>query len=176
MKELIPVEVIEKKIFLIRGQKVMIDRDIAEMYGVETKRLNEQVRRNIKRFPEDFMFQLSNEEFENWKSQIATSNSDKMGLRRRPYAFTENGVAMLSSVLTSDRAIEVNIQIMRTFTRLKTLALENNELKAIISKIENKLNSHESHILDNKKVIKEIIGTLNKLLTDKSKTGRKIGF
>ena len=131
MKSMIPVEVIEKKIFLIRGQKVMLDRDIAEMYGVETKRLNEQVRRNTKRFPEDFMFQLSKEEFENWRSQIATSNSDKMGLRRRPYAFTENGVAMLSSVLTSDRAIEVNIQIMRTFTRLKTLALENNELKAI---------------------------------------------
>ena len=122
------------------------------------------------------MFQLSKEEFENWRSQIATSNSDKMGLRRRPYAFTENGVAMLSSVLTSDRAIEVNIQIMRTFTRLKTLALENNELKAIVAKIEKRLNSQESHIVENKKAIKEIIGALNKLLTDKSKEDRKIGF
>ncbi len=176
MNKMIPVEVIEKKIFLIRGQRVMLDRDIAELYGVETKRLNEQVRRNIKRFPGDFMFQLSKEEFENWRSQIATSNSDKMGLRRRPYAFTENGVAMLSSVLTSDRAIEVNIQIMRTFTRLKTLALENNELKAIVAKIEKRLNSQESHIVENKKAIKEIIGALNKLLTDKSKEGRKIGF
>ncbi len=174
MNKMIPVEVIEKKIFLIRGQKVMIDRDIAEMYGVETKRLNEQVRRNIKRFPEDFMFQLSKEEFDNLKSQIATSSWG--GVRKRPLAFTENGVAMLSGVLTSDSAIEVNIQIMRTFTRLKTLALENNELKAIVAKIEKRLNSQESHIVENKKAIKEIIGALNKLLTDKSKEGRKIGF
>ena len=174
MNKMIPVEVIEKKIFLIRGQKVMIDRDIAEMYGVETKRLNEQVRRNIKRFPEDFMFQLSKEEFGNLKSQIATSSWG--GVRKRPLAFTENGVAMLSGVLTSDSAIEVNIQIMRTFTRLKTLALENNELKAIVAKIEKRLNSQESHIVENKKAIKEIIGALNKLLTDKSKEGRKIGF
>ncbi len=174
MSKMIPVEVIEKKIFLIRGQKVMIDRDIAEMYGVETRRLNEQVRRNIKRFPEDFMFQLSKEEFGNLKSQIATSSWG--GVRKTPLAFTENGVAMLSGVLTSDRAIEVNIQIMRTFTRLKTLALENNELKAIVAKIEKRLNSQESHIVENKKAIKEIIGALNKLLTDKSKEGRKIGF
>jgi len=174
VSKMIPVEVIEKKIFLIRGQKVMIDRDIAEMYGVETRRLNEQVRRNIKRFPEDFMFQLSKEEFGNLKSQIATSSWG--GVRKTPLAFTENGVAMLSGVLTSDRAIEVNIQIMRTFTRLKTLALENNELKAIVAKIEKRLNSQESHIVENKKAIKEIIGALNKLLTDKSKEGRKIGF
>ncbi len=174
MNKMIPVEVIEKKIFLIRGQKVMIDRDIAEMYGVETRRLNEQVRRNIKRFPEDFMFQLSKEEFGNLKSQIATSSWG--GVRKTPLAFTENGVAMLSGVLTSDRAIEVNIQIMRTFTRLKTLALENNELKAIVAEIEKRLNSQESHIVENKKAIKEIIEALNKLLTDKSNEGRKIGF
>jgi len=107
MNKMIPVERIEKKIFLIRNQKVMIDRDIAELYGVETRRLNEQVKRNIKRFPEDFMFQLTREEFNDLKSQIATSSWG--GVRKLPYAFTENGVAMLSSVLTSDRAIDVNI-------------------------------------------------------------------
>ena len=102
---------IENLIFEIRGRQVMLDRDLAMLYGVETKRLNEQVRRNIERFPEDFMFQLNNNELNNWKSQIATSNSVTMGLRKRPYAFTENGVAMLSSVLRSPKAIEVNIQI-----------------------------------------------------------------
>jgi hypothetical protein len=111
---LIPEERIEQSILLIRGQKVILDRDLAKMYGVPTGRLNEQVRRNIRRFPADFMLQLSKEEFENWKSQIAISNSAaRMGLRKRPLAFTEQGVAMLSSVLNSDRAIEVNIAIMR---------------------------------------------------------------
>ncbi len=176
MKSMIPIEVIEKKIFLIRNQKVMIDRDIAELYGVETRRLNEQIKRNIKRFPEDFMFQLTGEEFENWKSQIAMSKSEKMGLRRKPYAFTENGVAMLSSVLSSDRAIEVNIQIIRTFTRLKTMALTNSELKVLIGKIERRSDSYTTHIVDNKENIKKIIKTLNKLLTTKDTKSRKIGF
>lgn len=90
----------------------MLDRDLAELYGVETRRLNEQVKRNIERFPEDFMFQLTKEEFENWKSQIATSNSIVMGARKRPYAFTEQGVAMLSGVLKSSTAVEANIRIM----------------------------------------------------------------
>lgn len=176
MNKMIPVERIEKKIFLVRSQKVMIDRDIAELYGVETRRLNEQVKRNMKRFPGDFMFQLTKEEFEDWKSQIAMSNSDKMGLRRRPYAFTENGVAMLSSVLISDSAIDVNIQIMRTFTRLKSIALENKDLKMLISKIERRLDTHESHIVDNKETIKKIIDSLNKLLTIDDNKSKKIGF
>ncbi len=106
------IAVIQNKIYEIRGQKVMIDRDLAEMYGVQTKALNQAVKRNIERFPEDFMFQLTTEETQNWKSQIVTTNSIKMGLRRNPYAFTELGVAMLSSVLTSKIAIQVNIGIM----------------------------------------------------------------
>ncbi|MBQ3369301.1 ORF6N domain-containing protein [bacterium] len=106
---------IESEILVIRGQQVMIDRDLAELYGVETKRLNEQVCRNIERFPEEFCFQLNKDEFENWRSQFATSNSDKMGLRRPPYAFTEQGVAMLSAVLKSEQAILVSIQIMKVF-------------------------------------------------------------
>lgn len=110
---------VESLIRVIRGQQVMLDRDLAEMYGVETKRLNEQVKRNIERFPEDFMFQLTKEEFENWKSQFATSNSVVMGARKKPYAFTEQGVAMLSSVLRSKTAIEVNIRIMRAFVSMR---------------------------------------------------------
>lgn len=106
------IAVIQNKIYEIRGQKVMIDRDLAEMYGVQTKALNQAVKRNIERFPEDFMFQLTTEETQNWKSQIVTTNSIKMRLRRNPYAFTELGVAMLSSVLTSKIAIQVNIGIM----------------------------------------------------------------
>jgi len=107
--KVVPEERIVNKIYLIRGRKVILDRDLARLYEVPTKRLNEQVRRNIKRFPEEFMFQLTEEELKNWRSQIATSNKDKMGLRRRPYVFNEQGIAMLSSVLNSDRAIEVNI-------------------------------------------------------------------
>lgn len=107
------------KIYLIRGKKVMLDRDLAEMYGVETRRLNEQIKRNEKRFPGDFMFQLSEQELEDWKSHFATSNKEKMGLRKLPNAFTEQGVAMLSSVLNSETAIEVNIQII--FKALKQL-------------------------------------------------------
>jgi hypothetical protein len=98
-KSVIPAERIEKSILLIRGQKVMLDRDLAELYGVKTKVLKQAVRRNITRFPEDFMFELTKEEFENWRSQFVTSNRDKMGLRYRPMVFTEQGVAMLSSVL-----------------------------------------------------------------------------
>jgi len=123
---------------LIRGQKVMLGRDLAGLYGVSTGRLNEQVKRNLKRFPDDFMFQLTGDEFKNWKSQIAMSNSDKMGLRRRPFAFTENGIAMLSGVLNSERAIAVNIQIMRTFTQMRRMMLSYKELKEKIEKMESK--------------------------------------
>ena len=116
----------------------MLDRELARMYGVETKRLNERVKRNIKRFPEEFMFQLSKEEFYNWKSQIATSNSDKMGLRKLPYAFTDYGIAMLSSVLNSDRAIAINIQIIKTFIRMREMMLSYKDLKEKIEKMESK--------------------------------------
>jgi hypothetical protein len=113
MKELILQEVVERRILVIRGQKVMLDRDLAGLYGVPVKRLNEQVKRNLKRFPGDFMFLLTRQEVMNLKSQIATSSWG--GTRKLPYAFTEQGVAMLSSVLNSERAIQVNIAIMRAF-------------------------------------------------------------
>ena len=112
---------ISTKIYSIRGSKVMIDRDLASLYGVETRVMNQAVRRNIKRFPEDFMFQLSPEEFNKWKSQIVISNKEKMSLRKPPLVFTEQGVSMLSSVLHSETAIMVNIQIIRVFTRLRQM-------------------------------------------------------
>ncbi len=179
MKSIVPIERIEKKIYLIRNQKVMLDRDLADLYGVETRRLNEQVKRNIKRFPEDFMFQLTKEEFENLKSQFATSRWG--GVRKLPYAFTENGVAMLSGVLSSDRAIEVNVQIMRTFTYLKTEALENKDLKILLRKIERRLDNYGMLILSNEGEITEIKEALNSLLNvDKKrrlkKKTKKIGF
>ena len=122
----LPVENnVESLIRVIRGQQVMLDRDLAELYGVETRRLNEQVKRNIERFPEDFMFQLTKEEFENWKSQFATSNSIVMGARKRPYAFTEQGVAMLSGVLKSSTAVEANIRIMRAFVSMRHFMVNN---------------------------------------------------
>src|SRR6476659_4286398 len=120
------VQLIERRIYLIRGQKVMIDEDLAELYGVPTKRLNEQVRRNRKRFTADFMFQLTKEEEQNLRSQFATSSSGHGGRRSRAHVFTEQGVAMLSSVLNSERAIEVNIMIMRDFVKLRQM-LESNE-------------------------------------------------
>ena len=151
MPDIVPVEIIAEKIFLIRGQKVMLDRDLAKLYGVATKVFNQAVKRNIRRFPDDFMFQLNKEEFEDWRSQIVTSNiSAKMGLRRCPYVFTEQGVAMLSSVLNSDRAIKVNIQIMRVFVKIREyLAAHKDVLK--------KLEEHD-------KQIKTIFGVINKLL------------
>ena len=115
------LQIIQSKIYEIRDERVMLDRDIAALYNVETKVLNQAVKRNIKRFPEDFMFQLSKTEFQIWKSQIVTSNSDKMGLRRPPYAFTEQGVAMLSGILNSDIAIDTNIKIIRAFVALRRI-------------------------------------------------------
>ncbi|MCH5227761.1 MAG: ORF6N domain-containing protein [Muribaculaceae bacterium] len=128
---------IENLIHIIRGQQVMIDSDLAKLYGVETKRLKEQVKRNINRFPSDFFFELTKEEFQGLRSQIATSNEVPVrgGRRYLPYAFTENGVAMLSSVLKSETAIEVNIRIMRAFTAMRSFVLNNphifNRLEAV---------------------------------------------
>jgi len=132
----IPVEVIASKILLIRGKKVMLDRDLAELYDVETRQLTRQVRRNIERFPEDFMFQLTKEEFQNLMCHFGTSN--RGGTRKLPYAFTEQGVAMLSGVLHSKRAIRVNVQIMRAFTQLRRMLLTNTDLRRKIEAMEKK--------------------------------------
>jgi hypothetical protein len=139
-------EVIITKIFLIRRQKVMIDRDLAELYGVETRTLNQAVKRNLKRFPEDFMFQLTAKEFENWKSQIVISNSERMSIRKVPLVFTEQGIAMLSRVLNSDQAISVNIQIIRIFTTMRTMLSSQKDLILALERIQNKQVDHEEKI------------------------------
>ena len=135
---IIPTERIENKIFLIRGKKVMFDSDLAELYGVPTKRLNEQVKRNRRRFPDDFMFRLTKQEAESLRSQIATSNEGQMegrgGRRYQPLCFTEQGIAMLSSVLNSEQAIQVNIHIIRVFTRLRELLATHAKLRRSLLK------------------------------------------
>jgi hypothetical protein len=156
-KGIMPLEEIQNKIYFIRGKKVMLDRDLAGLYAVETKVLNQAVKRNIIRFPDDFMFQLTKRETENWRSQFVTSNREKMGIRRKPYAFTEQGVAMLSSVLMSNRAILVNIQIMRTFVKMKEIIAENVEIMKRLNKIEVKLMKYDQDIIRIFEVIKQIM-------------------
>lgn len=141
----IPDEVVMSKIYHIRSLNVMLDSDLAELYAVETKRLNEQVKRNSDRFPEDFMFQLTKEEFDNLKSQFATSSWG--GRRTFPFAFTEHGVLMLSSVLNSERAIKVNIQIMRIYTRIRQMLLANKEILQRLDKLEQKLTENDDQIM-----------------------------
>lgn len=139
-------DIVLNKIYFIRNQKVMVDRDLAELYGLETKRLKEAVRRNLARFPDDFMFELSKEEFNNWRSQIASSNSDKMGLRYAPMVFTEHGVLMLSSVLNSEKAIQMNIQIMRIFTKVRQILADTTEVKLDIELIKKKIENQGKNI------------------------------
>jgi hypothetical protein len=131
---------IESMIYIIRGHKVMLDSDLAELYGVETKALKRAVKRNINRFPSDFMFEMNKEELENWRRQFGTSNKEKMGLRILPFAFTELGVAMLSSVLNSNQAIEVNISIMRIFFQLRSFLLMEEKLNKRIENFESGIN------------------------------------
>jgi len=144
MGEMVLEEVIERKIFMIRGHKVMLDRDLAELYGVETKVLIQAVKRNIKRFPGDFMFLLTRQEVMNLRSQFVTSSWG--GLRYLPYAFTEQGVAMLSSVLNSERAVQVNIAIMRAFVKLRQILSINKELAHKLAELETKIEKHDVDI------------------------------
>ncbi|MDQ3190717.1 MAG: ORF6N domain-containing protein [Bacteroidota bacterium] len=143
---IVPDEIVMNQIYYARGQKVMIDRDLATLYGVETKRLKEAVRRNSFRFPEDFMFEMSKQEFEIWRSQFASSNADKKGLRYAPFCFTESGVTMLSCVLNTERAINVNIQIIRIFTKIRQMLMDNTELRLEIEQIKKKLNNQGKNI------------------------------
>lgn len=164
------------KIYLIRGKKVMLDRDLAEMYGVETRRLNEQVKRNEKRFPDDFMFQLSEQELEDWKSQNATSNKEKMGLRKLPNAFTEQGVAMLSSILNSETAIEVNIQIIRIFTRIREMLLTHKDVLLKLELIEKKMLKQDEGMQKHEDEIQIIFKALKQLLNPPQEPRKQIGF
>lgn len=143
---MIPDEVIMNKIYLIRGKKVILDRDLADLYEVETKQLKRAVRRNPSRFPEDFMLELTKEELDNWRCQFGTSNREIMGLRIPPFAFSEYGVIMLASVLNSERAIQVNIQIVRIFTRMRELLDSNKDIILRLEKMEYKIAEHNNQI------------------------------
>jgi len=141
---IISEKTITDKIYIIRNQKVMLDRDLAALYGVETRVLNQAVKRNIGRFPDDFMFEVSKVEFDNLLSQIVTSSWG--GTRKLPSAFTEHGVMMLSSILKSDKAIQTNIQIMRIFTKVKQMLLDTSDMKINIIEIQKKLENHDKNI------------------------------
>ncbi|KRD62894.1 DNA-binding protein [Flavobacterium sp. Root935] len=146
-QSLLSEETISNKIYFIRGQKVMLDSDLASLYEVETKRLNEQVKRNLSRFPSDFMFQLTEIEYNSSRSQIATlKNGRGSNLKYLPFAFTEHGILMLSSVLKSDKAIQTNIQIMRIFTKVRQMLLDTTEIKVDILQIQKKLENHDKNI------------------------------
>ncbi len=167
-------EQIARTILVIRGHKVLLDSQLALLYGVETKALNQAVKRNQERFPEDFMFQLSEVEFENWRSQIVTSNpAAKMGLRRKPYAFTEQGVAMLSSILRSPRAVEVNIQIMRAFVRLRQLLSAHKELADRLTKLEEQMRQRDHAVAQQ---FQQGFALLDQLFNPPSPPRKRIGF
>lgn len=169
IKSLIPAESVINKILVIRNQKVILDRDLAVLYNVETRALKQAVRRNIRRFPGDFMFQLTKKEFNIWRSQTVMSKSDQKGLRYPPYAFTEQGVAMLSSVLKSERAIKVNILIMRAFVKLREIISTHKKVEEKLKELESKLNEHGEQII-------RIIQVINQLITPPEPLKKKIGF
>jgi phage regulator Rha-like protein len=167
MKELIPEELIERKIFLLRGQKVMLSIHLAKLYGLEIRMLIQAVKRNTERFPEDFMFQLTEIEYRNLKSQFVISSWG--GRRHPPYAFTEQGVAMLSSVLHSKKAVQVNIAIMRAFVKLRQILSSHKELAYKLGELERKISKHDEDIQD-------IFEAIRQLMTPPEKSKRRIGF
>lgn len=162
--DLIPIEQIIRKIYLIRNQKVMLDSDLAELYEVDVKILNQAVKRNIDRFPDDFMLQLTDFEYKNMRSQFVTAS--KRNARYNPYVFTEQGVAMLSSILRSKRAVQVNVQIIRSFIKLRELLATNKELKERIEAMEAKYD----------KKLKEVFDVLKQLIIQEEKPKKQIGF
>ena len=167
MAKFVPVASILSKIVYLREEKVLLDRDLAEMYGVETKQLKRAVRRNIERFPKDFMFELTSKEFDNLRSHFGTSSWG--GTRYKPMVFTEQGVAMLSSVLNSKRAIEVNIAIMRAFVHLRKITVSHQELAKKLAELEQRLEDHDEQIL-------AIFEAINKLIEEDEKPPKKIGY
>ena len=164
METIVPIEVIERKIYIIRGQKVMLDSDLAELYNITTKVLVQAVKRNLRRFPADFMFQLTNQEVAILRSQFVTSSWG--GRRYVPYAFTEQGVAMLSSVLNSDRAVDVNIQIMRTFVKLREMIASHKDLAKRLDELEKKYDVQFKMVFD----------AIRQLMTPPEPREKKIGF
>ncbi len=186
LQALVAEQKILNRIYVIRGEKVMLDKDLAEMYNVETRVLNQNIKRNINRFPRDFMFQLSKKEFTNLISQNVTSSHPAGkagwgGTRKMPYAFTEQGVAMLSSVLNSETAIEVNIRIIRVFTKMREFALTHKEILMQLAKLEKEVSSNSRNTEKNSKDIENIFLVLKELIEKQSTPSpepqrNKIGF
>lgn len=164
-----PDEVVLAKIYEIRGQKVMLDRDLAELYGVQTRVLKQAVRRNEKRFPEDFMFEMNKEELENWRSQNVTSKEDRQGLRYAPFCFTEQGVTMLSCVLNSERAIKVNIRVIRTFAKMREMLLTHKDLLLEMEEIRKKVSGQDEKI-------ELIFNYLRQFIKEQENPRKKIGY
>ncbi|MEO5998608.1 MAG: ORF6N domain-containing protein [Chitinophagaceae bacterium] len=163
-------EIIINKIYIVRKQKVMIDRDLAELYGVETKVLKQAVRRNMERFPKDFMFEMTKKEFKNWRSQFVTSNEgNKMGLRYAPFCFTEQGVTMLSCILNSERAVAVNIHVVRAFTKLREMIISHKDILLQLGRLEKKLSEHDGDI-------QLIFNALKQLINPPNPPRERIGF
>ena len=165
----IPEEYLISKIYQIRNQKVMVDRDLALLFGVETKRLKEAVRRNIARFPTDFMFEMNQREFEHWRREFAVAAAEKSGTRYAPFCFTEQGVTMLSCILNSDTAIQMNIRIIRAFTTMREWLITHKDIVI-------KLKELEEQVAGNSIEIKLIFDTLNKMMTTPASSVRRIGF
>ena len=167
--KLILVDQIEPLIREIRGQKVILDSDWAALYGVPTKRLNEQVRRNLARFPDDFLFRLTSDEVESLRSQIATSNVGRGGRRYLPYAFTEHGAFMAASVLNSPRAVEVSVFVVRAFVKLRQLVLAHKELAGKLDQLERKVGSHDE-------AIKQLVAAIRQLMAPPDPPKKEMGF
>jgi len=160
---------VESRILVLRQQKVILDRDLAELYGVPVKRLNEQVKRNRDRFPDDFMFQLTREEQESLRLQIANSKPGRGGRRYAPYAFTEHGAIMAATVLNSERAVEMSVFVVRAFVRLREMMSANQQLASKIDELEQRLDTHDASI-------QELIEAIRELMAPEPPTGRRIGF
>jgi hypothetical protein len=160
---------VESTIYLIRGQRVMLDSDLAAIYGVSTRRLNQQLRRNLDRFPQDFAFQLRAEEFKNLMSQIVTSKKGRGGRRKLPWVFTEHGAIMLAAVLNSDIAVQASVRVVRAFVRLREMVAANAQLAAKLEELERRLDSHDEAIVD-------LFAVLKRLLEPEPKPRREIGF
>jgi hypothetical protein len=160
---------VDSKILLIRGQRLILDTDLAELYGVEVKRLNEQVKRNSRRFPDDFVFRLTSEETANLRSQIATSSSNYGGRRYLPNAFTEHGAIMAASVLNSERADEMSIFVVRAFVRMREALAANQQIMSKLTELESRVESHDGNI-------QELIDAIRELMEPPPATNRRIGF
>jgi ORF6N domain len=166
---IVPVERIESRILLIRGHKVVLDSDLSELYGVSTKRLNEQVKRNKDRFPADFMFQLTSEETESLRSQSATSNRERGGRRYRPYVFTEHGAIMAASVLNSSRAIEVSVYVVRAFVKLREMLGTHKKVARKLAELERRIEVHDEEIT-------ALFDAIRQLMEPSEKSTKRIGF